>query len=204
MAGKKRKRGKNREKNKKKLSLRNTALRTVLFVIISLVLGVSIYRWNAKSLMGNELPMPFGYGISVVLSGSMEPVLSVDDLVFIRKTQDVEVGDIIVYQSGHQLIIHRVIETDGDTFLTKGDANNVADEPVNRSSVKGVMVGSIPFIGKIVRVLKMPAGSIGVLAAAFVLAELSYRREQRQDDEELEQMKEEIRRLKNELTDEQR
>ena len=44
-------------------------LRTVFLVAVALVLGVNVYLWNARSLMGNALPMPFGYGCAVVLSG---------------------------------------------------------------------------------------------------------------------------------------
>ena len=44
-------------------------------------MGINVYLWNASSLAGNAMPMPFGFGMAVVLSGSMEPVLSVNDLL---------------------------------------------------------------------------------------------------------------------------
>ena len=47
--------------------------RILMIVVISLVIGLSIYSWNARRVVGNSLPMPFGIGSSVVLSGSMEP-----------------------------------------------------------------------------------------------------------------------------------
>jgi signal peptidase len=149
------------------------------------------------SLVGNRLPMPFGYGASVVLSGSMEPNLSVNDLVIIKETQDVNVGDVIVYESGGEMIIHRVLNVDGDTIITQGDANNIADEPFDVSSVRGKMIASFPAVGGLVRILKTPAGTIGLLVAAFLLIELSYHRES-QEDEEIKEMKAEIRRLKEE------
>jgi signal peptidase len=140
--------------------------------------------------------MPFGYGASVVLSGSMEPVLSVNDLVILKETQEVQPGDVVVYESGGELIIHRVQTVDGDTITTKGDANNVADEPFDVSNVRGKMVAVFPVVGGLARILKTPAGTIVLLAAAFVLIELSYRSEHRQDDDEVEEIKAEIRRLK--------
>jgi signal peptidase len=172
-------------------------LRTLLIFLLALLLGTKLYTWNAASILGNSLPMPFGYGASVVLSGSMEPVLSVNDLVILKETQDVEIGDVIVYESGSELIIHRVQSVDGDTITTKGDANNIADEPFDRSHVRGKMIASFPAVGGLVRTLKTPAGTVVLLAAAFLLLELSYRRESVEDDE-IREIKEEIRRLKGE------
>jgi signal peptidase len=170
--------------------------RALLLSLLGLLLGINFYNWNAKNLVGNRMPMPFGYGICVVLSGSMEPVLAVDDLVFIRETQDIAVGDIIVYQSGQELIIHRVVGLDGQMVVTKGDANNVADEPFDLSAVKGKMTGRIPAVGALVRLLKKPVVVVAVLALAFYLMERSFRHEKKQGDEELEKIKEEIRALK--------
>jgi signal peptidase len=173
-------------------------LRTLLIFLLALLLGAKLYAWNATSLVGNRLPMPFGYGASVVLSGSMEPALSVNDLVILKETQDVEIGDVIVYESGSELIIHRVLDVDGDTITTKGDANNIADEPFDRSLVRGKMIAVFPAVGALNRILKTPAGTIVLLAAAFLLLELSYRRESGEDDE-IREIREEIRRLKGDI-----
>jgi hypothetical protein len=100
-----------------------------------------------------------------------------------------------VYESGSELIIHRVQDVDGDTITTKGDANSIADEPFDRSFVRGKMIAAFPAVGALVRLLKTPAGTIALLAAAFLLIELSYRRESVEDDE-IRELKEEIRRLK--------
>ena len=58
--------------------------RFFLLFIISLMIGLRMYYWNSSSLVGNSMPMPFGYGASVVLSGSMEPALSVNDVVIVK------------------------------------------------------------------------------------------------------------------------
>ncbi len=187
--------------NRKKSNIkkkRRTVFRRLLLVFISLFLGVSLYSWNANMLAGNEMPMPFGYGASVVLSGSMEPVLSVNDVALIHRSDTYEEGDVVVYQTGNELIIHRIIEKNEDLIQTKGDANNAADTPVAITAVKGKLVGHIPFVGIIVQALKTPLGVIVTLAAAFALLELSYRREKASDFDEIEKIKEEIRRLKSE------
>lgn len=173
-------------------------LRIVLLAVISLTLGASVYSWNAKTLTGNQMPMPFGYGLSVVLSGSMEPALSVDDLVIVRESASYAPGEIVVYQSGDILVIHRIVDIDGDTLITRGDANSIADDPVSISAVKGKLVGVIPRVGTAVRFLKSPVGIVLLLGAAGVLLELSWRREKRQDSEELEAIRREIEKLRGE------
>lgn len=185
---------------KKKFS-KKTVFRYIVFSFIGIVLGLFVYTQNAKGLIRDKMPMPFGYGMSVVLSGSMESRLSVDDLVIIKATDDYKVNDIVLYQDGDSLVIHRIIEIDGDTVTTKGDANNVADEPINKSQIKGVLVYDIAGIGAVVNILKQPISVIIVLATALLLTELSYRKEKDNDTEELEEIKKMIEELKKDKND---
>lgn len=175
---------------------KKTILRYIVFSFIGIVLGLFVYTQNAKGLLKDKMPMPFGYGMSVVLSGSMEDRLSVDDLVIIKATDSYKVNDIVLFQDGNSLVIHRIIEIDGDTVTTKGDANNVADEPINKSQIKGVLVYDIAGLGAVVNILKQPVSVFIILAAAFLLTELSYRKEKDKDTEELDKIKAEIERLK--------
>ncbi|MCH5321311.1 MAG: signal peptidase I [Eubacterium sp.] len=172
--------------------------RVILLLVISLIIGIRLYSFNAQTLAGNAMPMPFGYGVSVVLSGSMEPTLSVNDLVIVNEQSDYEVDDIVVYQDGNMLVIHRIISTDEDEVITKGDANNVADEPISASDIKGKAIAHIPFVGALVRFLKTPVGFILIIAAAILLLELPNLRERKKAMEEQEKIKEEIKRLKGE------
>lgn len=51
-------------KSKKK---QRSILRRILLIIIGLILGVNVYLANAKGIVGNKLPMRFGYGMTNVL-----------------------------------------------------------------------------------------------------------------------------------------
>lgn len=177
--------------------------RRLLLGLLGLVLGVNAYLANARIIAGNQLPMPFGIGAATVLSGSMEPTLSRGDLILVRQTDQVRVGDIIVYQSGRSLVVHRVIDLDGDTVTTQGDANNAPDEPFDRSAVKGTVWVVLPHVGAALNLLKTPAGTILALALAFFLVERSFRREQDAAQQDQESIKEEIRRLRRELDKDQ-
>lgn len=174
-----------------------TLSRAVLLFIISLFLGIALYLWNAETLVGNAMPMPFGFGISAVLSGSMEPEYSVDDLVIVKKSDDYKIGDVVVYQSENSLIMHRIISIDGNEIITKGDANNIEDSPIKREYVKGKGIARIRKAGAVVMFLKTPAGFLIMLMGAIVLFELPYYKERRKAIDEQEKIKEEIKKIKN-------
>lgn len=173
-------------------------LRWTLIVVCGLILGVNVYLANANSLVGNQLPMPFGYGAAVVLSGSMEPEFSEGDLIIVKETDDYKPKDIVVFQDENTLVVHRIISIDGETITTKGDANESADEPINASAVKGEVLFWIPFAGRIVGFLKTPIGTICIIAAAVALIEIPRRNEKKKDDEERQKIIDEINRLKQE------
>lgn len=173
-----------------------TILRITVLVLVSAVLGVNLYTWNARSLLGNALPMPFGYGAAVVLTGSMEPTIMTDDLIIVARQDAYQEGDIVVYQSGSMLVVHRILEIADGVVTTQGDANNAPDAPVRQEMVKGEVVGVIPGAGAIARLLKTPAVTVALIGAALLTSELSFRKDKQKDMDELEKIKEEIRRLK--------
>ncbi len=185
------------KKNRRGIPRKNL-IRRLILVVVGVILGVNVYLANASGIGGNQLPMPFGYGMANVLSGSMEPTFSKGTLLLVKDTQDIQEGDIVVYQSRDELIVHRIISLAGDEVITQGDANNVADEPFDRSQIKGKVIGWIPFLGNVAAVLKKPIAVIIILILAFVLVEGSFRSQRDADDQELEAIKEEIRRLKEE------
>ena len=76
----------------------------------------------------------FGIHRYLVVSGSMEPSLYAGDMVFVNSNvgfEDVQLGDVIIFQYEDMNIIHRVVDEaiiDGEKHLkTKGDNNKNAD-----------------------------------------------------------------------------
>lgn len=173
--------------------------RWILLTITGLILGLFVYQWNAETITGNQMPMPFGIGVSVVLSGSMEPALSVSDLVILRRAGSVQTGDIVVYQSGGMLIIHRVISVTEDAIITQGDANPVPDDPIPPEAVKGVAVCSVPKIGAVIWALKKPPVAICLIVLLIWINERSFRKERKQKNQELEDLRSEVRSLEEEI-----
>ena len=170
--------------------------RVILLAIISLTIGATVYGWNARTLVGNAMPMPFGIGVSVVLSGSMEPELFVNDVVIVREATDYKVDDVVVYQDGNMLVAHKIISMNGGTIITKGVANNTADDPITASAIKGKAIARIPFAGVAVRFFKTPVGTVLLAVLAIILFELPYLQKRKEADEYREKIKKEIRKLK--------
>ena len=175
------------------------ALRMLVLLILGVFLGVRFYAWNAQHLTGNAVPMPFGVGASVVLSGSMEPALSVGDLLIFTEEEHYEVGDVVVYQSVRTPVVHRIIALDTETVITQGDANNAADKPFGVQLIKGKVVTVVPLVGYLIWALKTPLGTASLVIAALLLMELSFRSERKTKAAQQEKLKAEIRQLMLEL-----
>src|SRR4051794_25211857 len=78
------------------------------------------------------VPGLFGWRTVSLTSGSMTPALHVGDLVIARPSsgQRVKLGTVAVFKdpAGDGLITHRIVARNPDgTYVTKGDANQVAD-----------------------------------------------------------------------------
>ncbi|MEM4570503.1 MAG: signal peptidase I [Desulfurococcaceae archaeon] len=116
-----------------------------------------------------------GLRFYVISSRSMEPALSLGDIVVIcNKCRDFEVGDIVAYVSKWGVIIHRVVEIHEDRryVITKGDANRDPDsEPVPFENIIGKAVLRAPLLGYVLIFLhKVPVSDSIVLHLAPLLA----------------------------------
>ena len=103
----------------------------------------------------------------VVISGSMEPEITTGSMAFIDgDLKEPDIGDIIAYRTGKNTVAHRVIGEKGEGYITKGDANEVADPaPVSPGQVEGTVVFNIPGAGKLLSYIKSPAGIVIILTA---------------------------------------
>ena len=73
-------------------------------VLASLVIAVLL---NLCFFIRPEL---FGWSRAVILSGSMEPSMSIGDLVIVHREKEYRVGDIVVFDSGGLSVTHRILE----------------------------------------------------------------------------------------------
>ena len=118
----------------------------------------------------------------VVMSGTKEPATPVDSQGFIHTRSSIAGGDIVVFrdwQTGEHIChrVKRVVKSGDDLFyITKGDANRFSDPfPVNLEEITGKVVLGVPYLGRLVLLLKTPAGTAAsAIAAIFLLALLCY------------------------------
>jgi signal peptidase I len=109
----------------------------------------------------------------LITSGiSMQPRIHTGDLAVVRKQDSYQIGDVVAYRLQDALILHRIVRTDGDQFIVKGDNNDFEDMThPTAANIAGKMVIHIAGAGRLLAVLRQP----GVLVLmALVCALLSY------------------------------
>ncbi len=142
----------------------NYMVSIVMYAIIVMLIGVGIillaYFIDLKRRAANvESPL---YGAYVIVSGSMEPMIKIQDAVLTRRIDDmddVEIGDVVTYRAMDAsyygiLITHRVVDIqtkNGKTlYVTKGDNNETVDRsPIEFEQITGKVVMRVPKIGYI-------------------------------------------------------
>lgn len=139
------------------------AKKIIKFIAEWLIYGAifALIVWGAPKGLTKILDTE--YPIASITSSSMWPVLKQNDLIFIKGVSgknDIAIGDIVVYANEKGFTIHRVVEIKENTFITKGDANNINDKPVEYDKLIGKTVNlknkpiRIPYLGKLSRIIK--------------------------------------------------
>lgn len=120
----------------------------ILLIIVTLIILVGIYYLVQIKVFNNDYANIFGYTFFEVATGSMADTIEIGDVVIVELTKDVRKNDIIVYKEEENFITHRLIDiNENGEFITKGDANNAEDKPINESQVLGKVTYIIPKLG---------------------------------------------------------
>ena len=165
-------------------------------VVLCAVLYAVVFTAVVKIKDPQGVSMPFGFGASFVLSGSMEPEISTDDLVFVKRADELHVGDVVLYNTGGSNVLHRITKIDGDIITTQGDANNTEDKPISASVVLGVYIGKVPSGGKIIRFVTNPPFVMAVVFLLIVAAVTWMFVEEHRERKKLDSIKAEIESIK--------
>lgn len=134
-----------------------------------LVAMVGLWALLAPSSLGG----PMSY--LTVEGTSMRPGLESGDLVVVRSQSGYSPGDVVAYRSvlGDSLVLHRIVGTDGDRFVVKGDNNDFIDlDRPGTPDILGRQVVAIPGAASVVASLGNPAAVVGLVAAAGGLVAL--------------------------------
>lgn len=126
------------------------------------ILQISIFVilfFTGTSIIATRFGFANGPKTFSVLSGSMEPAISVGSMALVIPQKSYSPYDIIAFDIDGQTVIHRITQTiplgSKIKFITRGDANNAVDSTlVDQEKTQGKVFLSIPCLG----LVKTPKG----------------------------------------------
>ncbi len=117
-----------------------------LLIILIIIFLINI--WYSKIVLKDNLIKIFGKSFVIVTTGSMEPEINTGELVIISEMKEYKKGDIITYEADEGfLVTHRLIEINENNFIAKGDSNNINDEPILNTNIKGRVIYHSKMLG---------------------------------------------------------
>ena len=128
----------------KKLSKILGYILNILIILVTIIIMLAIYYFIQIKVCNKPYANIFGYTFFEVATGSMEPTIDVGDVIIVKITNEVNENDIIVCNKDNAFITHRLIRIEEENFITKGDASNTEDEPMNESDLVGKELNIIP------------------------------------------------------------
>lgn len=147
------------------------------FTIILLIILIMVsFCYAQLKILKKDYINFFGYTIFQVITGSMSNTIEVKDIVIVKITKDIDENDIITFKNGKNFVTHRVIELDNEKVLTKGDANNKADDPISKDDIVGKVIFIIGNVAVWINVLKTPQVIIAILFTVLAIKFLFFRK----------------------------
>lgn len=148
--------------------MRTTVQKTLCAALLTLYAGLALL------LLGSLVPQLFGYHVRIVESGSMAPTIPRGAAIVVAPQQAYAVGDVVTFKRREDAgaTTHRIVDREAAGFVTRGDANDVADtEPVARAEIIGAVRFHLPWLGYLLSAARSPVGFlvlVGVPAGAIV------------------------------------
>lgn len=121
-------------KIKNSLKIIINVLKYLFLGILLLLLIVFSYH---KFIKKDNLIQFSNYYIFQIASGSMKNELNVLDFILVKKLDTYKVSDIVTYKDDNTYVTHRIVSKKNKKIVTKGDANNIEDEPITEDMIIG-------------------------------------------------------------------
>ncbi|MBR2678184.1 MAG: signal peptidase I [Bacilli bacterium] len=153
-----------------------TTIKTVFDVVIIAVIAVYISAILIQRVSGNKSVL--GYRMFNVASESMIPVYKINDIIVVKDCNPtaLQIGDDIAYigkdnSLNGKIITHRIIDIDNSKgeLTTKGVNNDLVDPSITTKQVIGKVVGVVPFISFINKLVMTQAGFYFLIFVPVVL-----------------------------------
>lgn len=158
------------------------ALRIIKNIVLGLLIAVLtlVLISSVVSRFSGNTPSVFGFSLFRVSSGSMEPELQIGDVILVQSCDGNEVkkGDVVTYlatsgEMSGKMITHRVVKDpylNGSEYyvVTKGDANDVDDDPVKTSRIEGKFVFKIGLLKYLFDFFVTPWGLLAIIGLVIL------------------------------------
>lgn len=170
-------------------------LRVIFTVLVIVVLAFCVIV--VVQVKSAKKPFIFGYATFYVLTGSMEPVIHVGDVIIDEKVDsidDLEVGDIITYygkegEFAGKTVTHKIQRIEGNKIVTRGVSTmSIKDDPaITFDDVVGRYVKTSSFLTTVYLVFTSKYGFLLIvfipLIILLVIQIVNFRRACRMDDD---------------------
>jgi signal peptidase I len=146
--------------------IRRTATRAVMATVNVALLTAGLLFLAPAQLGGSTR-------YAIVEGSSMAPLLSDGDLAVVRSSDEVSVGDVVLYREPDLGVgvLHRVVRLDGDRLVLKGDANTFLDDlRPTAAEVQGSLWFSVPYAGSTLAWIRLPLHAALLVFALTLVA----------------------------------
>lgn len=114
---------------------------TIQKIFLIIIIFILLFTLYSKFILKEELIKLYNTAILVVLTGSMEPTIKSGEMIIIKEQTDYNVDDIVTYKEDRNFFVtHRIINKYEDKYETKGDNNNLIDEPIDKDQIEGKVI----------------------------------------------------------------
>ena len=146
---------------------------SVLIVFLVLILLFNVITF-VKRQNGDQCPTVLGIGMAIVITGSMEPKIGVDDLVVIWHQESYEPDNVVTYYGNTYPVTHRIkeirIDENGEVwYKPKGDVNDDYDAEITADQIVGRVIMVIPNVGSLQRFMQSSNGLLVLTMCAALL-----------------------------------
>ena len=154
---------------KKFLNVLSNFIFSVFLIVFIFLMYIAV-----KGIATGREPEIFNYKMYYVNSGSMSPTINIGSLILVEKKENtsIDIQDVVTFRTSNKTVVtHRLVGVaDNGNYLTRGDANTSNDPmTLNKDSIIGKVVCSLPYVGFLMSVLKTPLGMAGLIISIITI-----------------------------------
>lgn len=141
----------------------------IFTIILFIILAILLFCYAQLKIFHKDYINFCGYTVFQVITGSMSDTINPKDIVIVKLTDDVKTNDIITFRVENDFVTHRMIGTEGDKIITRGDANNSQDAPISKNQIVGKVVFIVANVAIWIKVIKEPIVIATIIITIIVI-----------------------------------